>query len=68
MSDDEDDDIDLNPHKPKLPPLPPAPDGHIWTGFHPNMELVSFEELGERFKKIMERRSKTNTVSIKEDK
>lgn len=53
----EDEKIDLNPHKPKLPPLPPAPDGYAWTGFHPNMELVPIEELGERFRKTLERRA-----------
>jgi len=67
-NDNEDDDIDLNPHKPKLPPVPPSPEGFVWTGFYPNMELVSYKELGERFKKIMERRAKKDTVSLEEDK
>lgn len=51
---DDDEDIDLNPHKPKLPPLPPAPDGMIWHGVHPNVRLITWEELRQHISETLD--------------
>ncbi|SCA55794.1 hypothetical protein MTBPR1_120100 [Candidatus Terasakiella magnetica] len=46
--------MDLNPHKPRHEPLPEAPEGYIWYGVYPNVELITFEELRRRIGEMFE--------------